>query len=437
MKEGATPDSFRGIPLDPQPVDLYRHPPEAEVFQANPALISLPSGRLVAALHLHGPGLKKCPGPKGRLYPHHHLVQTKIFSSNDRGETWQFRSDLPFGFVRLFRDGEILYALGHNGNLMAARSFDGGNTWSKPEALTPPDAYGGLFTQGPANVWFHQGFVLAAFMKTRPVPLMGWPGSVLCPVVLKGRLGANLLSPKQWLFSEPEKTLSEWFGKAEWHGLGIPFYPTPNAHGRNPIGDGRFAPCVGWDDAHILAIPDPTQEWHDPQGKSLFLICRAGVHRSNLAAILRIVLRGDDQIPLLEPLAAPSGIPIAFLPWPGGNRKFDVLYDESSRLFWTVSNRITDSLARPSAAPGLRPSLPYDETRTLALHFSKNLVDWSFAGLVCAPTDQCPIQTGPAMAIRSGDLHVLFRGSGPENHRLPQTERVLAARVPDFRNLVY
>jgi hypothetical protein len=437
MPEGASSDSARGVILDARPAELYRQPSEAEIYQANPALLALPSGRLVAAIHLHGPGVKKLPGPKGRLYPHHHLVQTRIIISRDKGETWQFTADLPFAFVRLFRDGETLYALGHKGNLMAARSFDGGTTWSKPEPLTPENEQGGLFTQGPANTWIHQGFLYAAFMKTRPEPFFGWPGSLLCPVVLKGRLGANLLSPKAWTFSEPEKTFAEWFGRTDWPGLGIPFYPTPLANGRNPVGDGRFAPCVGWDDAHVLGIGDPTHEWYDPSGRSLWVVLRAGVHRSNLAVLLRLTLRGDERPPLLEPHQAPSGVPFVFLPWPGGHRKFDVLYDDASRCYWTAAQRVTDSLSRPAAASSLKPGLPADEARALGLYFSKNLVDWSFAGLLTAPRDDLPVQTGPAMAIRGPDLHVVFRSGGPDCRRLPQTERILAVRIPDFRSLLY
>ena len=434
MRNGGPPESWKVIPLDPNPVLVHTSPDPAGVFHANPSLLALSSGRLLAAIHLHGPGLVKQAGAKGHQFRLNHLLLGKIFSSNDKGETWQFRSDFPFAFARLFRDGESVYALGHKGNLQMIRSQDGGNSWNKPESLTPEDDSGGLFVQGPGNVLAHEGFLYAAFMKTRPGAFKGWPGSRLIPVVLRARLGSNLQSAKSWSFSTPEQSFADWFPRTAYEGFGIPFFPTPSEDKPDPIGGGRFANRIGWDDAHVLPLPPPPHHWHDPS--ALLLVCRTGLHRSNLAAVLKIKLLPDSP-PILEPLPTPSGVPWSLIPWPGGNQKFDVCYDDTNGLYWSVGNRMTDSMTLPARLPAKRLSLPADEAGGLDLHFSRNLVDWSFAGLIEQPASPALFRTGAALAIKGLDLHVVARGGDESCRKLPETNLIMSYRIPEFRALAY
>lgn len=434
MRTGDSRESWKIIPLDAQPVTLHASPDPAGVFQANPSLLALSSGRLLAAIHLHGPGLAKQPGIKGKHYPHSHLLLGKIYSSNDKGATWQHRADFPFAFARLFRDGESIFALGHKGNLQIVKSADGGNTWSKAESLTPEDDTGGLFHQGPGNVLLHQGYFYAAFMKNRAAPFQGWPGSILKPVVLRAKAGTNLMAAKSWSFSTPEKNFPEWFPPASYPGFGIPFFNTPSPDKSDPIGGGRFASRIGWDDAHVLPLPPPPHHWHDPA--ALLLVCRTGLHRSNLAAVLKIRL-ASDAAPVLEPLAAPSGVPVSFIPWPGGNKKFDVVFDETSGLYWTAGNRMTDTLTLPARLHPKWPGIPCEESAGLQLHFSRNLVDWSFAGLIDQTAAPGLYRTGCALAVKGGDLHAIARAGDEACKKLPATNLILSYRIPDFRSLVY
>jgi hypothetical protein len=434
MRNGGPPESWKMTPLDPQPVILHASPDPEGVFHANPSLLALSSGRLLAALHLHGSGVTKLPGVKGRHYPFNHLLLGKIYSSNDKGATWQHRADFPFAFARLFRDGETVYALGHKGNLQIVKSQDGGNTWGKPENLTAEDDAGGHFTQGPGSVLAHQGFFYTAFMKTRPAPFKGWPGSILTPVVMRAKTGTNLASAKSWTFSTPEKTFPEWYPEAAYPGFGIPFFATPSADHPDPAGGGRFASRIGWDDAHVIPMPPPPHQWHDPS--ALLLVCRTGAHRSNLAAVLKIKLSADAP-PVLEPLAAPSGVPWSLIPWPGGNQKFDVVYDETSALFWTAGNRMSDTLTLPARLNAKWWGLPCEEASGLQLQFSKNLVDWSMAGLLEQPPLPGPCRTACAMAVKGSDLHVICRAGDDACKKLPSTNLVMSYRVPEFRSLAY
>jgi hypothetical protein len=407
MRNGGTPESWKIIPLDPQPVTVHASPDPEGVFQGNPSLLALSSG---------------------------HLLLGKIYSSNDKGATWQHRADFPFGFARLFRDGESVFALGHKGNLQIVKSQDGGNLWGKPESLTAEDDAGGFFVQGPGQVLAHQGYFYTAFMKTRPSPFKGWPGSILTPVVMRAKTGTNLLSPKSWTFSGPEKTFSEWFPESAYPGFGIPFFATPSADHADPVGGGRFANRIGWEDAHVIPMPPPPHQWHDPN--ALLLVCRTGVHRSNLAAVLKIRIVADGP-PVLEPLSAPSGVPLSLLPWPGGNQKFDVVFDEPSGLFWTVGNRMTNTLNLPARLHARWWGLPHEEASGLQVQFSKNLVDWSMAGLLEQPSWPGPFRTACALAIKGNDLHVVCRGGDETCKKLPSTNLVISYHVPEFRSLAY
>lgn len=434
MRNGGSPDSWKVIPLDPAPCVVQASPDPDHLFHANPSLLALSSGRLLAALHYHGPGLAKQPGAKGRLYRLNHLVLGAIHSSNDKGASWQHQADFPFAFARLFRDGESVYALGHKGNLQIMRSQDGGNSWSKPDALTPEDEAGGLFVQGPGQVLAHDGFFYTAVMKTPPAAFQGWPGSRLIPVVLRARIGGNLQSAKSWSFSEPDRSFADWFPWNDYPGFGIPCFATPSEGKPDPIGGGRYASRIGWDDAHVIPPPPPPHPWHEPD--TLLLVCRTGLHRANLAAVLKLRIPADGPM-TLEQITAPSGTPLAFIPWPGGNQKFDVCWDGESGLYWTVSNRMTDTMVLPARLPARRWGLPADEASSLILSFSRNLVDWSLAGLLEPQNEAEPFRTGAAMAIRGNDLHVLVRAGGAGCRKLPETDQVRAYRIADFRALVY
>ena len=62
--------------------------------------------------------------------------------------------------------------------------------------------------------------------------------------------------------------------------------------------------------------------------------------------------------------------------------KFHLLYDEVSRLYWLLSTQATDSMRRAERLPADRFGLPDNERQRLQLHFSRNMIDWNFAGLV-------------------------------------------------------
>lgn len=115
---------------------------------------------------------------------------------------------------------------------------------------------------------------------------------------------------------------------------------------------------------------------------------------------------------------------------PGGQMKFHVVYDENTKLYWLLSTQATDSMIRPER-------LPNNERRRLQLHFSKNMIDWCFAGLVTVGPVENASRHYASMAIDGDDLVILSR-SGDERAKSAHDGNLITFhRIRDFRSLVY
>ena len=114
-----------------------------------------------------------------------------------------------------------------------------------------------------------------------------------------------------------------------------------------------------------------------------------------------------------------------------------MLYDAPSERFWLLSTQAIDSMTRPAALPPDRYNLPNNERRRLQLHFSRNMVDWCFAGLVAAGPVERASRHYASMVVAGDDLVVLSR-SGDEQAKSPHDGNLITChRVRDFRGLLY
>ena len=98
-------------PLADDFVTVFKSPDPKQIYAYSPGIARLPNGRLVATLDLGGPGMKNWLEPKGLRYGQ--PTQTKIFTSDDAGNSWTHRADAPFMHARPFTAGKSLYVLGH------------------------------------------------------------------------------------------------------------------------------------------------------------------------------------------------------------------------------------------------------------------------------------------------------------------------------------
>ena len=288
-----------------------------------------------------------------------------------------------------------------------------------------------------------------------------WRPNIIAPVVLRGKCGTDLTKRENWLFSE-EVRFRDTINEADIDGFGIPFFksmeelPEGAEHEKDFYASAEMyrhaydfendkAPgpfyfhATGWIEGNIVQITDPKHYWYDPSGKTLHIFMRCNTHGTGYCAMMKAVerVREGKEVIDVECEVNPSGKRIIFLPMPGGQNKFYIKYDEKTKLYWLVSSQSIDSMTRIEYLSEDRYNLPSDERNRLVLHFSKNMVDWCFAGLVAKDDNERRSRHYAGMDIDGDDLLIVSR-TGDENTKTAHdTNLITLHRIENFRNLVY
>lgn len=425
-------------PLAQEHVALYESPDPERIWAYSPGLARLASGRLVATLDLGGPGVRALPGPKWEQGEHGYAWQGKVYVSDDGGRSWQFRADYPFMHARPFAAGGAVYVLGQAGDLMIFRSADGGQSWSDPTSLTSGD----FWHQAPSNVHEANGCVYLVMERRITQDITAWYPGELAPVLMRARMDLDLRHRESWEFSE-ELSFRQVLPGVETDPalefFGVPFYGCPYPGGSMPAPDRVCAP-MGWLESNVVQFTDPDHIWHDPEGRTLHLWMRAHTGGTGYAAVAKAVEQGPapgDGAIRVRLETVPSGKKQLFVPCPGGQMKFHVLQDPQSGLYWLLSTQATDSMTRADRLPPRRFNLPNNERRRLQLHFSKNMVDWCFAGLVAAGPADHASRHYASMVIDGEDLAVLSRSGDAKAQDAHNGNLITFHRITRFRDLVY
>jgi len=384
----------------------------------------------------------------------------KIYTSDDKGETWQLRKEAVFVHASLFQDGGRIYLLGREDlsrDLVIFYSDDKGNTWSDGNRLTEGEEWAHCAT----DVWYKNGYVYVPmevrFLNEGEEIRSEWKVNILAPVILRGKLGTDLTKRENWLFSEKIR-FRDVIKEEEIDGFGIPFYPSVDTAGEGEkfiTGVKRFQEqydyvknkseacfryhLAGWLETNVVQITDPKHYWYDPTGKTLHLFMRANIQMTGYCCVMKAVERVVDgkEVIAIECEKAPSGKRFIFLPMPGGQNKFYIKYDEKTKLYWLASVQSRDSMCRVEYLSAERYGIPSDERDRLALHFSTNMVDWCFAGLISQSGCEKQARHYASMDIDGEDLVVLSR-SGDENARSAHDGNIITFhRVKNFRELIY
>ena len=406
---------------------LYRSPEPDCLYTYSPGICVLPSGRMIATMDLGGKGVEELETLNGLP------LQGKIFISDDKGETWRHVTNTPMIHARPFVAGDSVYVLGHNGDLIIVRSDDEGETWSEPVKLTE----GQTWHQAPCNVHYAKGNVYLVMERRLDKDCNTWPVSILAPVLMRGKCTDDLTNAENWTFAS-EICCRETVDLDKSKYFGMPFYKSlvtvTNVLCTEPFFR-QFTP-PGWLETNVVQFTDPRHIWYDPDGKTFHLFMRAHTGGTNMAAVLKVVENDDGSMTTMTE-NAPSGEPIIYLPFPGGEMKFHILWDEKTSLFWLVSTQPTDSMIRPETLGGDRVDLPNNERQRLVLYFSRNCVDWCFAGLVDKGETQKQARHYASMAICDDDLIILSRSGDKDAKSAHDTNIITVHKVKNFRSLVY
>lgn len=296
----------------PPGVIINRSPDFENVYVACPAIAALADGELIASHSWFGPGTTN--------------DTTEVFSSKDRGRSWQHLSTLKGQWwSTLFVHRGALYLLGVNreyGNIVVRRSTDRGKSWT-----VPIDARSGLLTAKPGyhgapvpialyggRIW--RAFELSGGLATDLAeeiasqqgsggyntglwgdlfirPRMSWPS-----LVLSAADDADLLKADEWLLSEP--------------------LHHPESHSQ-------------WIEGNVIAAPDGT----------LVNVLRtnprtsAGTPSRTSTSVAILKVSSDGRSQSWDPTHS-------IVDFPGGGTKFTIRYDEKSQRYWSLPNLQTD-----------------------------------------------------------------------------------------------
>jgi len=390
-----------------------------------PSILALPDGRLVAAYERGG------TRPKDEAYAF-------VLTSDDHGRTWTQRGAHRMTHARLFAAGKSLYYLGQRGDLQVARSDDRGETWTTQVALTK----GQSWHQSACNVWHARGLVYLVMEHRVGSENKAWAVGSLAPVLLRAKEDADLTRRESWTFAS-ELVFSDLIpgykqNEPALEYFGVPFfrqgYPDRYVVATEPRR--RTNSPLGWLETNVVQITDPDHYWYDPSGHTFHLFMRAHTAGTGYAALAKVVERPDGSMQTqLE--TAPSGKTMLFLPMPGGQMRFHVTYDAKTKLYWLLGSQATDSMTRPDRLPAERYDLPNNERHRLVLHFSKNMVDWCFAGVVAITGSPKEARHYASMDIDGDDLVMLSRSGDARAKSAHDGNLITFHRVKNFRELVY
>jgi hypothetical protein len=424
-----TPHGIRALAQDHVVVDTSPDP--ETTFLGSPGIVRLGSGRLVVTADAFGEGVASLPGPKARHPDTGGMLQGRVYTSDDGGQSWTYRTAYPFFHARPFVAGETLYIIGHAGDLHISVSYDQGSTWSAPVALTSGQGW----TGAADNVWYANGNVYLAMERRYERGLREcWRVGDIAPVLLRAPIHVDLTVPENWTMAS-SPVFEDLVTPDSLDYVGIPFFESlPDR--ANWLTPERPMSPMGWLETNVVQFTDPDHIWTDTTGHTFHLFMRAHTGRTGFAAVARVVELDDGTMETtLE--RSPSGERILYTPFPGGQMKFYVLYDEVTKLFWLVNTQATDSMIRLDRMPEDRYNLPDNERRRLVLHYSKNMIDWVFAGLVAIGPSERSSRHYASMTIDGDDLLIVSR-SGDENALNAHNGNLITFhRVADFRELVY
>ena len=379
----------------------------------SPYVTTLKSGRIFAAWDLVGErvsdripiGYEENPGWVG--------YRVMAGYSDDGGKTWTYSLERPGLFPRVFEDGDKVYIIYRNDNskLTVAVSDDGGKTWSEGFVIDDRSWH-----SAPTSV-ITKGDNLYMTME------VSVNGS-LAPILIRGKRGSDLTQKENWSFSTP-LSLMQIMGDGKRQELNYTGIMRNNA-----------GSDVRWLEGNVFQIYDENHPWYDPSMNTFYIYSRQQTGRAGYTAVLKVTENADGTM-TPSVVKAPSGNQQVFVAMPGGNDKFSMIYDEESKLYWLASNFNDHSLVSQAYVTGDMQADPALQRDRLALWFSRDAMNWEFAGMVTEGDSRRESRAYPHICVDGNDILVVTRCGTEDSKSLHDNNILSFHRVKNFRDLVY
>lgn len=341
---------------------VYQIPEGRRISVGAPAILSLPSGKILVAFDQMGPDAKTLTGKKGHDTHRNRWVQGRVMISADAGASWQLSATYPFRSASLFRDGGDVYLIGElNGALHLMRSPDGGTSWSAPTVLTD-DLGLRLF---PQSIIAADGFWLLAAMGSAT------EGKEPGMMIWRAPQGASLMNRKAWSAGPLSPGLTALLPPQTQTGHAAPYGKKPPA----------------WDFLSLLHVPAGAHPWFEKEEVLLFGATHSG--RCNIGVFLRV-----EEGQTIALARAPDDTPWCWLPLPGGHARHTLFADESAKAFVLLGHDEPLALTPQAADPHHR----------LGLWFSANLAVWQPAAVAMPEKAAEGNRRKAAAAVMGADL---------------------------------
>lgn len=366
-----------------QDYTIVFHNPDRERYVEGPGLVRLDDGALLAVV----PVVPREEWSKERRQTQ---STVHILKSADGGKTWQALADLPFYSAAPWTHRGSLYLFANkagpptarNEDLLILRSSDGGKTWSEPVTLFRGNYWNchtAMVQRDDRIYWAIDDLAL---------------GSKRGPRLVVGDLSGDVLDSKSWRISEPVK-----------------FPGAPEA-----MFDPKFA--------------KQSDQYLEPNvievNGRLRILSTVKIKRQTTSNVCAVLDATDDGTKLDLKFTRYNSMP-------GGNLKFCVLWDETSKLFWATSNLPANSENTINVKQdNFRGSA--GDRRFLMLHYSLDALNWFPAGCIAAAPKLSQSFMYARPVIDGDDLAIICRSSvnAPNQH---DADYATFHRVRDFRKL--
>lgn len=376
---------------------FFRSHDPAGLYCYTPWLDNAFDGRLVASFDLAGPALALEEGPKSSKGDYGGN-QMRIFISDDAGASWKETGRLPMLHARVFAAGKYLYALGHGGKLLISRSSDNGESWSEPAVLDDNFVWhqsACAYERKDGKIWIT--------MEHDP-RVDSWKGGD--PVLMIADENADLCKRENWLFSEV-----------------LSYDKTGPAFSASAPGG---AESYAWLESNIVLERDETNEFY---GRFLVFLRTNRCLFPDTGIVISAQQKADGTPELL-----PVSDKLFYIPFPGGEMKFQIIYDAPSRLYWLIASHSTYTTFTRDDALNAEVKR-FSERNRLELFYSQNCFDWSSAGVVAKGETYLESRHYASLLPVGSDLLVLSRSGDKNAKNCHDTNLITLHRVKNFRDL--